>query len=102
MYLTFQIFRLAIDQGDLKCSNNRAHLLDLARLFALSELMNNDSSVNYEAGHFTQGTAGHLLEATKRLLVTLRPRMIPLIESWEFSDSQLMSAIGNSYGDIYE
>ena len=28
--------------------------------------------------------------------------MIPLIESWEYPDEILISAIGNSYGDIYE
>jgi hypothetical protein len=28
--------------------------------------------------------------------------MIPLIESWEIPDEILNSAIGNSYGDIYE
>ena len=35
-------------------------------------------------------------------MIKLRPQMIPLIESWEFPDSVLVSAIGNSYGDIYE
>jgi hypothetical protein len=28
--------------------------------------------------------------------------MIPLIESFAFTDGVLVSAIGNSYGDIYE
>jgi len=28
--------------------------------------------------------------------------MIPLVESFHHSDDILMSAIGNSYGDIYE
>ena len=28
--------------------------------------------------------------------------MIPLVEMNNFSDNYLMSAIGNSYGDIYE
>ena len=35
-------------------------------------------------------------------MVKLRPQIIPLIESWDFSDHTLVSAIGNSYGDIYE
>jgi hypothetical protein len=32
----------------------------------------------------------------------LRPQMIPLVEVCGFPDEVLCSAIGNSYGDIYE
>jgi len=32
----------------------------------------------------------------------IRPQMIPLLESMRIPDGQLTSAIGNSYGDIYE
>ena len=74
----------------------------LLRLYALTEIKNNDSSTLYEAGYFGPGTASILMEATKKLLVELRPQMIPLIEAWEFPDEVLVSAIGNSYGDIYE
>jgi hypothetical protein len=74
----------------------------LLKVYALTELQNNDSSALYEAGYFQTGTAPVLLEATKKLLIELRPQMIPLIESWEFPDEVLISAIGNSYGDIYE
>jgi hypothetical protein len=35
-------------------------------------------------------------------LVSLRPQLISLVEVFEVSDAALMSAIGNSYGDIYE
>ena len=41
-------------------------------------------------------------EAIKILLGKLRPQMIPLVEQFDMSDNFLMSAIGNSYGDIYE
>jgi len=41
-------------------------------------------------------------EAIKILLEKLRPQMIPLVEQFDMSDNFLMSAIGNSYGDIYE
>ena len=40
--------------------------------------------------------------AIKELLVRLRPQLIPLAEIHAPSDMHLMSAIGNSYGDIYE
>jgi hypothetical protein len=36
------------------------------------------------------------------MMVKLRPQMIPLVEAIGIPDGQLTSAIGNSYGDIYE
>ena len=72
------------------------------KIYALTELQNNDSSALYEAGYFAQGTSSVLLEASKKLMVELRPQMIPLIEAWEVPDEMIISAIGNSYGDIYE
>jgi len=35
-------------------------------------------------------------------MVKLRPQMIPLVEGLAISDGSINSAIGNSYGDIYE
>jgi hypothetical protein len=67
----------------------------------LTELLN-DSSPLFETGYFDMGTTPLLLEASKKLMVVLRPQMVPLVEGWRFPDSVLVSAIGNSYGDIYE
>ena len=36
------------------------------------------------------------------MLKKIRPQAIPLIELARVSDNTLCSAIGNSYGDIYE
>ena len=36
------------------------------------------------------------------LLLEIRPQALSLVESLKYSDNWLMSAIGNSYGDIYE
>ena len=71
-------------------------------MYSLSELTNQDTSALYEAGYFSAGISPILLEASKKLMAVLRPQMIPLIESWEIPDEVLISAIGNSYGDIYE
>ena len=38
----------------------------------------------------------------KLINTQLRPQVISIIESFGFSDSYLQSAVGNSYGDIYE
>jgi Acyl-CoA oxidase len=104
MYVTFQIFRAALDRPDqIKCPKLKEHLKDLARVYAINELLNGqDTSAVYEAGHFPAGISQTLLNAQKGLMTKLRPQMIPLIEAWDFQDSQLVSAIGNSYGDIYE
>ena len=75
---------------------------DMARLFALNELTNKDSVTLYEAEHFQKGTQSLLIEALKKLILKVRPQMIPLVEAWDLPDSFLVSAIGNSYGDIYE
>ncbi|TNV82173.1 hypothetical protein FGO68_gene6753 [Halteria grandinella] len=102
LYVAYQIFCANISQlGSIKCPNLRGHLQDLGRLYALSELKNDSASL-YEAGYFesTSGTA--IQNAQKHLLSKLRPYMIPLIEAWNFPDHLLPSAIGNSYGDIYE
>ena len=102
MYVAFQIYMKSINEaGAIKCPNLKAILDNLARLFALTELQQ-DSAACYEAGFLGQGSGSVLLDAQKQLMIKLRPQMIPLIESWEFPDSVLVSAIGNSYGDIYE
>ena len=41
-------------------------------------------------------------EAIKILLIKIRPQLIPIVEGFGFTDSVIVSAIGNSYGDIYE
>ena len=43
-----------------------------------------------------------LREAYEQLLKTLRPHVIPLLETNKQRDSTLLSTIGNEYGDIYE
>lgn len=40
--------------------------------------------------------------AIKKINAELRPQIIALIESVKISDMFLQSAVGNSYGDIYE
>jgi hypothetical protein len=32
----------------------------------------------------------------------IRPKILNILEAWDVSDMFLQSAIGNSYGDIYE
>lgn len=102
LFLVFKLFRAWVESPAIKCGGIRKNLLNLLRLYALTELQSGDTTANYENGHFAPGTQGVLLDATKHLMKDLRPQMIPLIEAWEYPDEVLITAIGNSYGDIYE
>lgn len=55
-------------------------------------------------GYFEAGRdySAMTLAATNELLRQIRPHAIALIESVPMSDEVLLSAVGNSYGDIYE
>jgi len=86
---------------ETKCSNLKGNLRNLARVLALYELLQ-DSTGLYETGYFKAGSGDMVLEALKIAIGLLRPQMIPLVESFSYPDSFLVSAIGNSYGDIYE
>ena len=75
-------------------------------LYGLNQL-NTDSSSCYDCGYF--GNNGQedpfselILEAIKLLNTAIRPQAISIIESLKYTDGHLQSAIGNSYGDIYE
>ena len=100
MCMTFKIVLNFLDYHEFGCSKVKHHMTNLARVFALNELIN-DSVPLYETGFLVQGSAPLIMEAMKLLLTELRPQMIPLVESWIFSDYTQVSAIGNSYGDIY-
>lgn len=59
------------------------------------------ASLGFESGYFRQGEKKLLEDAFKHLLKFMRPQMVNLVEGYNFADSTLNSAIGNSYGDIY-
>jgi len=101
MYVTFNIFLNHIETHGYKCPKIKENLKNLARIYALTELLQ-DSVPLYETGFFAMGTAQHLLEAQKQVMALVRPQIIPLVEAFGVPDSYIVSAIGNSYGDIYE
>lgn len=98
-YMTFLIMKQAV--GDIHCEKLRAHMYNLCALLGLTWLQDYKAN-GYDAGYFQKGAQTLIDEAIKILLAKLRPQMIPLVEQMEFDDNVLMSAIGNSYGDIYE
>lgn len=97
--ILIKIFRKKCD--DIQCPKLRFHLLNCCSLLGLTYLQEY-SGIGYESGLFKRGTVDSINASIKDILTQLRPQAIPLIEMWEFRDYQLTSAIGNSYGDIYE
>jgi hypothetical protein len=53
-------------------------------------------------GYFAQGSHHAVNKAMDDVIKKLRPQMIPLVEAFGYPDEVVPSAIGNSYGDIYE
>jgi acyl-CoA oxidase len=100
-YVTFIIFKNTLEGAKLKDERIRDHLKTLCSIFALNELKR-DSTACYESGYFQNGASQMINDALKSLINELRPQMIPLVESFYLRDEYMPSAIGNSYGDIYE
>jgi hypothetical protein len=67
-------------------------------------LQQDNAASCYECGYFAGGLSFSTFigNAIKHILKEVRPYAISLVESYGVSDTVLNSAIGNSYGDIYE
>lgn len=79
----------------------RYHVSNLTCLLTIIHLQEY-CSIGYSVGYFKSDATGQLNNAYKELLRRIRPQFIPLIELLPYTDNSLCSAIGNSYGDIYE
>ena len=98
-YICFRLFREALPR--LEDPNLRGHFTNLCSLMGL-HFIKDYVAFGYESKYLTKGASHQMNEATKILLTKLRPQLIPIVEGFGFKDSTLVSAIGNSYGDIYE
>uniref|UniRef100_A0A7S2Z0T0 Acyl-CoA oxidase C-terminal domain-containing protein n=1 Tax=Chloropicon laureae TaxID=464258 RepID=A0A7S2Z0T0_9CHLO len=54
-----------------------------------------------EAGVLGRDQAALVHEATRRLLLRVRPEAVALVDAFDHSDYALNSAIGSSDGDVY-
>ena len=88
-------------KGEIKCPVLLSHLRSLVTLYGLTELAR-DSSPLYDCGYLQPGASQQIFEGIKSLTAQLRPQYISLVEGFDIPDFVLNSAIGNSYGDIYE
>ena len=101
-YVTFTLFKERATSSDLKCPNVKNILQKFCMLYGLNHLHAN-SNACYQCGYFADGPFSELiLEAIKAINKEMRPQVISILESAEIPDEFLSSAIGNSYGDIYE
>jgi hypothetical protein len=101
MYSCFKSFRNFIENTQIKCPKNKENLTNLCILFGLNELQNNAVGC-YESGYFSSGINDNLRHAINIMMERIRPQMVSLSEIYGVPDNVLLSAIGNSYGDIYE
>ena len=86
-----------------KNEKNKEHMMNILVLYGL-RMLNNDQHGLYECGYFISGIkySELILEAIKNINLKIRPIILPLVETFAMKDDTLLSAIGNSYGDIYE
>lgn len=71
-------------------------------LYGLNQL-NSNANACYQCGYFEgKPFSEYILEAIKEINKEMRPQVIPILESAAYPDELLVSAIGNSYGDIYK
>mmetsp|Transcript_5432 Transcript_5432/g.9158 ORF Transcript_5432/g.9158 Transcript_5432/m.9158 type:complete len:126 (+) Transcript_5432:1749-2126(+) len=89
----------------MSCSVAKETLVKLCLLYGLHQLYLNPRSC-YDSGYFHAQTktpySQLLIDAIKQLNREIRPKAISIVESIGVDDLFLVSAVGNSYGDIYE
>ena len=83
------------------CQNLKDHFTNLITLQGLCALHESSAGL-YECGYFVAGSEKKILAAIKVCLSKLRPFALTLAEIPGHTGNMLMSAVGNSYGDIYE
>ena len=101
-YIAFKFFKMGIVNDGVKCPVNIKNLTNLCMLNGLCQL--SEQSACYECGYFNSSEqfSEFITDAIKEINRQLRPHAVSIIESIGFTDALLPSAIGNSYGDIYE
>ena len=101
IYQMFLMMRDRMNKWEFKDPNIMPVFQLLLKIFAVKDLLTENQGL-YECGYFSRGTGKLLDDSFKKLLVDLRPHMIPLVESCTIIDNCTVSAIGNKWGDIYE
>merc|ERR1712167_565997 len=77
-------------------------MLDLLLKIFILDSLNQTSAILLSSGYMTPKAFALLLQALDHCIKEVRPQMVSLVEAQGFADEVICSAIGNSYGDIYE
>ena len=100
-YILLKMTRERIEEYNFTDPKARAPLETLLKIFAVKEIVKDPLSL-YDCGYFVPGSS-HLVDASyKKLLIDMRPHMIPFVEFSPGFNLGLKSTIGNHHGDIYE
>lgn len=87
----------------LKTKNERARavLIKLLLLYGVEKIVERSSSF-YEMGVISSSTLKNIQNLREKLLAELRPDALTIVESFEYDDNTLHSAIGAADGNVYE
>ena len=102
-FLLLENFIQAIDEEESQTTitaSEIAVLRDLARMCAMFWI-EKDIGDFLEDGYLTAKQAGWVRSNVLTLLDIIRPNAVPLVDSWDFSDFRLKSALGRWDGDVY-
>jgi len=100
-YIMLEITHKRIRDYPFKDKNIRPLLELLLKIFVLDLLRQNHHEL-LVTGFMNKNSTMLLREAFLQSLTELRPHMIPLVEFCPIAEANLLSTIGNKYGDIYE
>ena len=100
-YIMYKTAKAQIDLFKFKDDKLKPQIELLLKVFAVNYIREDPVDL-FETGFFGKGSSKLIDAAFKKLLVDLRPQMIPLIEVSSKYENALISAIGNKEGDIYE
>ena len=103
-HMVYVMFKMAKDQildNNFADAKVRVPLELFVKIYALKHIIKDPQSL-YECGFFNLKSGKLLNESYAKLLVDLRPLMVPFVEYNPHWMQGMRSTIGNDHGDIYE
>ena len=76
-------------------------MIKLLLLYGVEKIVERSSSF-YEMGVISSSTLKNIQNLREKLLAELRPDALTIVESFEYDDNTLHSAIGAADGNVYE
>ncbi len=98
-YVSMSCFYNAI--RNIKDNSLKSPLLALFNLLGLSHFEENATEL-LETGYFSSEHMKMIRNGARKCLSLIRPNAIALVDSWDFTDKYLNSALGRYDGNVYE